>query len=246
MVLKRPGQIASYERELYAVGAEIIAKNQSKYAGLTGQITEIRIGKERRNPTGDKPEICCRFDAPKTSEDIEKLKTAFGVSSLASIPLESAAVEPDEIFPVRSEIKVELYDRERQITWMRFAPSGHLGLYVESGALSYRSFGRLMRQCSVDTYPQNAELVANELLDEGNTTRRYIVPGTLAYASAAMRYEAHEADEEYSGMTAETLLRVLDDIRSCRNRETECETDGRWTASDEMYLYRDTRHGLRM
>ena len=245
MVLKRPGQIASYERELYAVGAEIIAKNQSKYAGLTGRIIEIRTGKESGTPS-DKPEIYCQFDTPKTPEEIEKLKTAFEEPSLAKIPLEYAMVEPDEIFPIRYEIKVELYDRERQITWIRFAPTKHLGLNVESGVLGYRAFERLMKQCNVDSYPQNAEQVANELLDESNTSRRYVVPGTLAYASAAMRYEAHEADAEYSGMTAETLLRVLDDIRSCRERENEYETNGRWTASDEMYSYRDTRHGLRM
>lgn len=66
MILNQPGQTFMLERSCFYIGQEIVANDESCYAGLPGIITEIRDGedKETENPTVD---IYCDFYLPENS-----------------------------------------------------------------------------------------------------------------------------------------------------------------------------------
>lgn len=63
MIYKKPGFVYRYERINYTIGEPMKGADSSKYAGLSGWITEIRDKKDQ-NPDNIFPDFYCAFFLP--------------------------------------------------------------------------------------------------------------------------------------------------------------------------------------
>ena len=114
MIITEPKAEFLYEGETYRIGATVIANEKSSYAGLVGEIREIRTGedKETENET---PEIFCRFELPKLSADITELEKRFSddcvtKKKIEDIPLDSVIMSPEMLIcPDNNRNKEEIY-----------------------------------------------------------------------------------------------------------------------------------------
>ena len=114
MIITEPKAEFLYEGETYRIGATVIANEKSAYAGLVGEICEIRTGedKETENET---PEIFCRFEPPKLSADITELEKRFSDACAAEkkiedIPLDSVIMSPEMLIcPDNDRNKEKIY-----------------------------------------------------------------------------------------------------------------------------------------
>lgn len=76
MIINQPGVDFLYKGITYRVGDEVIANEQSGYAGLLGKILEIRDG-EDKDTENETPDIYCSFQAPALPEDKISLERGF-------------------------------------------------------------------------------------------------------------------------------------------------------------------------
>lgn len=114
MIIAKPKAEFLYEGETYRIGATVIANEKSSYAGLVGEICEIRTGedKEIENET---PEIFCRFELPKLSADITELEKRFSDAcvtkkKIEDIPLDSVIMSPEMLIcPDNDRNKEKIY-----------------------------------------------------------------------------------------------------------------------------------------
>ena len=65
MIYHQPGEEFWHEGVCYKVGGRIVANEASDYAGLFGNILEIRT-EDDRETDNDTPDIYCAFEAPVT------------------------------------------------------------------------------------------------------------------------------------------------------------------------------------
>lgn len=77
MIYKKPGEEFWHEGVCYKVGGRIVANEASDYAGLFGNILEIRT-EDDRETDNDTPDIYCAFDPPVLSADRLALPTSKG------------------------------------------------------------------------------------------------------------------------------------------------------------------------
>lgn len=76
MIINQHGADFLYKGITYRVGDEVIANEQSEYAGLLGKILEIRDG-EDKDTENETPDIYCSFQAPSLPEDKISLERRF-------------------------------------------------------------------------------------------------------------------------------------------------------------------------
>ena len=76
MIYKKPGEEFWHEGVCYKVGGRIVANEASDYAGLFGNILEIRT-EDDRETDNDTPDIYCAFEAPVLSADRLALEQTF-------------------------------------------------------------------------------------------------------------------------------------------------------------------------
>ena len=100
MIITEPKAEFLYRGETYRIGDTVIAGWKSKYAGLIGEICEIRTGKDKKTET-EKPEIVCRFYIPKppyAADDLmEVLSCDFIEETEEDSPLDSVIMSPEMI-----------------------------------------------------------------------------------------------------------------------------------------------------
>lgn len=100
MIITEPKAEFLYRGETYRIGDTVIAGWKSKYAGLIGEIREIRTGKDKKTET-EKPEIVCCFYIPKppyAADDLmEVLSCDFIEETKEDSPLDSVIMSPEMI-----------------------------------------------------------------------------------------------------------------------------------------------------
>lgn len=114
MIISKPKAEFLYEGEIYRIGAAVIANGRSIYAGLTGEICEIRT-EEDKETENETPEIICRFEPPKLSSDILELEKRFSDTCMTKkkiedIPLDSVIMSPEMLIcPDNDRNKEKIY-----------------------------------------------------------------------------------------------------------------------------------------
>lgn len=114
MIITKPKTEFLYRGETYRIGDTVIAGWKSKYAGLIGEIREIRTGKDKKTET-ETPEIFCRFEPPKLSADITELEKRFSddcvtKKKIEDIPLDSVIMSPEMLIcPDNDKNKEKIY-----------------------------------------------------------------------------------------------------------------------------------------
>lgn len=113
MIITEPKAEFLYEGETYRIGATVIANEKSSYAGLVGEICEIRTGedKETENET---PEIVCCFNIPKLPSDVDNLMEIFMCDfteeKKEDSPLDSVIMSPETLIcPDNDKNKEKIY-----------------------------------------------------------------------------------------------------------------------------------------
>lgn len=76
MIYHQPGEEFWHAGVCYKVGGRIVANEASDYAGLFGNILEIRT-EDDRETDNDTPDIYCAFDPPVLSADRLALEQTF-------------------------------------------------------------------------------------------------------------------------------------------------------------------------
>ena len=112
MILRCPGAEYSHDNTSYAIGATVMATDQSPYAGMLGTITEIRDGQDRETDN-EAPDIYCSFDTPVIPAEIEKLEKVFSnlhgtPKTLQDIALQRVIMAPDMIQVLRDQTEPPL------------------------------------------------------------------------------------------------------------------------------------------
>ena len=114
MIISKPKAGFLYEGEIYRIGAAVIANGKSIYAGLIGEICEIRTGEDKETEN-EMPEIFCRFEPPKLSSDISELEKKFSDTCMTEekiedMPLDSVIMSPEMLIcPDNDKNKEKIY-----------------------------------------------------------------------------------------------------------------------------------------
>ena len=104
MILNKPGEDWIDNGTSYSVGRPVCTSCGSEYPGLFGTIEEIRTGAD--SSSGDEaPDICCTFDLPALSRNVQALERFLtqrrGTPIKAEeLPLERIAMKPEMITPL--------------------------------------------------------------------------------------------------------------------------------------------------
>ena len=104
MILNKPGEEWIDNGTSYSIGRPVRASCGSEYPGLFGTIEEIRTGAD--SSSGDEaPDICCTFDLPALSRNVQALERFLtqrrGTPIKAEeISLERIAMKPEMITPL--------------------------------------------------------------------------------------------------------------------------------------------------
>ena len=114
MIITKPGAEFLYDGKTYRIGDGVIANEESIYAGLVGEICEIRTGedKETENET---PDLICCFDLPELSADITEFQRRFSAAymtekKIEDIPLDSVIMSPEMLIcPDNDKNKEKIY-----------------------------------------------------------------------------------------------------------------------------------------
>ena len=114
MIITEPKAEFLYQGETYRIGDTVVACWESEYAGLIGEIREIRTGedKETENET---PEIFCRFEIPKLSADIKEFEERISnicntEKKIEDISLDSVIMSPEMLIcPDNDRNKEKIY-----------------------------------------------------------------------------------------------------------------------------------------
>ena len=130
MIINKQNQVFIYNGVEYKIGQNVIATNESDYAGLFGTITEIRDGKDKETEN-ETPDIYCTFDKPilpyKISDVEERFSKLYGeAKKIDDIPLDCVILSPEEIKILagtsNNNIKSKVYVVEEE--WTENCDSG--------------------------------------------------------------------------------------------------------------------------
>ena len=114
MIITEPKAEFLYEGETYRIGATVIANEKSAYAGLVGEICEIRTGEDKETDN-ETPEILCRFEIPKLSADIKEFEERISnicntEKKIEDISLDSVIMSPEMLIcPDNDRNKEKIY-----------------------------------------------------------------------------------------------------------------------------------------
>ena len=132
MIYKKPGEEFWHEGVCYKVGGRIVANEASDYAGLFGNILEIRT-EDDRETDNDTPDIYCAFEAPVLSADRLALEQTFSQlyreqKHIEDLGLDMVIMGPEMIVPLEHPAQVypagTLY-----IVVVHWATDGEYGSY---------------------------------------------------------------------------------------------------------------------
>ena len=110
MIYKKPGEEFWHEGICYKVGGRIVANEASDYAGLFGNILEIRT-EDDRETENDTPDIYCAFEAPVLSADRLALEQTFSQlyheqKHIEDLGLDMVIMGPEMIAPLEHPAQV--------------------------------------------------------------------------------------------------------------------------------------------
>lgn len=172
MILNKPGEEWSDNGTSYSIGRPVRASCGSEYPGLFGTIEEIRTGAD--SSSGDEaPDICCTFDLPALSRNVQALERVLtqrkGIPIKAEeLPLERIAMKPEMITPLaipeQDYPKLTLY-----VVASNWAADGESGSY----AAAFTSHQDALRQFhndlleersngSIERWKERSEFVEEE------------------------------------------------------------------------------------
>ena len=104
MIFLKPGEEFWHEGVCYKVGGRIVANEVSDYAGLFGNILEIRT-EDDRETDNDTPDIYCAFEAPVLSANRLALEQTFSQlyheqKHIEDLGLDMVIMGPEMIAPL--------------------------------------------------------------------------------------------------------------------------------------------------
>ena len=110
MIYHQPGEEFWHEGICYKVGGRIVANEASDYAGLFGNILEIRT-EDDRETDNDTPDIYCAFEAPVRSADRLALEQTFSQlyheqKHIEDLGLDMVIMGPEMIAPLEHPAQV--------------------------------------------------------------------------------------------------------------------------------------------
>lgn len=110
MIYHQPGEEFWHAGVCYKVGGRIVANEASDYAGLFGNILEIRT-EDDRETDNDTPDIYCAFEAPVLSEDRLALEQTFSQlyreqKHIEDLGLDMVIMGPEMIVPLEHPAQV--------------------------------------------------------------------------------------------------------------------------------------------
>ena len=110
MIYHQPGEEFWHEGVCYKVGGRIVANEASDYAGLFGNILEIRT-EDDRETDNDTPDIYCAFEAPVLSADRLALEQTFSQlyreqKHIEDLGLDMVIMGPEMIVPLEHPAQV--------------------------------------------------------------------------------------------------------------------------------------------
>ena len=132
MIYNKPGEEFLHKGVCYKVGRRIIANEASDYAGLFGNILEIRT-EDDRETDNDTSDIYCAFDPPVLSADRLALEQTFSQlyheqKHIEDLGLDMVIMGPEMIVPLEHPAQVypagTLY-----IVVVHWATDGEYGSY---------------------------------------------------------------------------------------------------------------------
>ena len=132
MIYYQPGEEFWHEGVCYKVGGRIVANEASDYAGLFGNILEIRT-EDDRETDNDTPDIYCAFEAPVLSADRLALEQTFSQlyreqKHIEDLGLDMVIMGPEMIVPL--EHPAQVYPAETlYIVVVHWATDGEYGSY---------------------------------------------------------------------------------------------------------------------
>ena len=100
MIYHQPGEEFWHEGVCYKVGGRIVANEASDYAGLFGNILEIRT-EDDRETDNDTPDIYCAFEAPVLSADRLALEQTFSQLYREQKHIEDLGLDMYDVHSVR-------------------------------------------------------------------------------------------------------------------------------------------------
>lgn len=110
MIYHQPGEEFWHEGVCYKVGGRIVANEASDYAGLFGNILEIRT-EDDRETDNDTPDIYCAFDPPVLSTNRLALEQTFSQlyheqKHIEDLGLDMVIMGPEMIVPLEHPAQV--------------------------------------------------------------------------------------------------------------------------------------------
>ena len=110
MIYHQPGEEFWHEGVCYKVGGRIVANEASDYAGLFGNILEIRT-EDDRETDNDTPDIYCAFDPPVLSAGRLALEQTFSQlyheqKHIEDLGLDMVIMGPEMIVPLEHPAQV--------------------------------------------------------------------------------------------------------------------------------------------
>lgn len=99
MIISTPKEKFLYRKEIYRIGDTVTANGDGIYAGLLGEICEIRTGRDKQTDN-ESPEIYCKFHLPILKAGIEELEKKYSEfcgeeKKVEDIHLDSVIMSPD-------------------------------------------------------------------------------------------------------------------------------------------------------
>ena len=132
MIYNKPGEEFLHKGVCYKVGGRIIANEASDYAGLFGNILEIRT-EDDRETDNDTPDIYCAFEAPMLSVDRLALEQTFSQlyheqKHIEDLCLDMVIMGPEMVIPL--EYPAQIYPTGTLYTVVvHWAIDGEYGSY---------------------------------------------------------------------------------------------------------------------
>src|SRR5699024_3393138 len=110
MIYNKPGEEFLHKGVCYKVGGRIIANEASDYAGLFGNILEIRT-EDDRETDNDTPDIYCAFDPPVLSTNRLALEQTFSQlyheqKHIEDLCLDMVIMGPEMVIPLEYPAQV--------------------------------------------------------------------------------------------------------------------------------------------
>lgn len=132
MIYNKPGEEFLHKGVCYKVGGRIIANEASDYAGLFGNILEIRT-EDDRETDNDTPDIYCAFDPPVLSTNRLALEQTFSQlyheqKHIEDLCLDMVIMGPEMVIPL--EYPAQVYPTGTLYTVaVHWATDGEYGSY---------------------------------------------------------------------------------------------------------------------